>query len=268
MDSVKNNGYLLEIMVDGGPVEKVIYRDSNYYALPQGTKFGVRLTNDHSTRTDVHLWVDGRKAGIWRINPYSRITITRFSPSGKPFMAWNEAKGPNTSLPQRLSLYHPWGTLDGLVRAVFVPERYTPIEVHNNYTTPDLIRHRPECHMYTDGVTPYNVENRRCHLTAEEYERRINVGQYEQPLNERERGRYRMRTRLEEGDPDNAHSIIVRVIVDNDHSRYRRDEAIWRETTRPDRVPPRLMLRNPARPHTCEKDSPFVLSKKYYFDSF
>lgn len=268
MNSIQNDGYGLEILVDGNVVEKVIYQNSNYYSLPQGTSFSLRLTNDHATRCDVLVYVSGKRAGTYRINPYSRVIISKYSPSGRPFVAFDLTK---TDTEYRYSLHQPWGELDNLIQVRFVPEKNPPIINPQGYTTPDWLLYRHECSMYTDGVTPNNVNNRRCNLTTEDYERLINVGQYDHHIPERERKKYKMQTPLEETNKSGTREIVTRIIVDNDQARYRRDEAIWNDmigATDPTRVPPRITLRHPNRPHACSTDSPFLLSRKYYFDSY
>jgi hypothetical protein len=264
MNSVQNDGFSLEILVGGNPVEKVIYKDSNYYSMPQSTEYSVRLRNNHNVRADVKLWIGGHMTGIYRIEPAGMIVISNFSETGKRFVAWDDTR---VTGPHKLSFYHPWGTLDNLVQVQFTPEKTPPIISAQGVMQPDWLLYRYECSMYTDGVTPYNVNNRRCNLTANDYAKLVDPHYY-QGGPEQKKTKYEMKTPLTDINKADIREIIVRIIVDNDRARYRRNETVWNNNGNPNMVPPRLSLRYPSRPHTCNTDSPFRLSRKYYFDYY
>lgn len=247
MDSVQLNGFSLEIITSRGPIEKIIYKNGNYFAVPDNTKYNLRLGNTLNVRVDAHVWIGGYKLGVWRINPFSRIIISHPDAIAiKPKILRDELED------------------KGLVKVTFKPELFNQkIRIDEN-----MLRGRAKknqfyemtgCISYTDTVTPYDQSNRNCNLSALDYSRLIYGDDHIKSSNHVDP--------LIEINDSLITNIYVRMVVDNDLSTYRRKYAYLREAKSSSIAPPKLELENPSRPHKCSKDSEFLLSKKYYFDN-
>lgn len=301
MDSVQLNGFSIEILSDGGPVEKVIHSGSNYFSLPHGSEYKIRVGNDHGIRTDAHVWVDGEKAGVWRINPYSRVTIERPAHVARKFTLLDESSGSARGAGVEMGAEE-----NGLVKIIFKPERRSDVFFDQGVPPrfpkfPDFddlgyqdglgyqTIHNPGCSDYTDTVTPYDKTNRKCAMSAQSYSNMINEGisadfgstlsnsvsfNYTPgatTLGRDSDQRFKRVSPLGEVDHDLVTTIYARLVVDNDHTTYRRPYVSMRRAARGRNTnypPPIIDMDHPARPHRCSRrDGPFTLSEKYYFDS-
>ncbi len=255
MDSVYKNGFLFEILNNDEPVEKVIYENSNYFSLPDYTFYSFRLTNYHVVNTDVHVWIEGTKVGIWRIYPKSRIVIDRCK-TGARFV---------TKKPY-IKEY-----LTGLIKVLFVPEM-TPCyncdeEYDDRMVKPDPTIYRWNCSEYTDSVTPHTNNNRKCSLTAQQYSEPSEFYKTDELDKYHKRNIMKRVKPLQNINRYMATEMYVRIVVDNDHSIYQRKYAIMREAQ--SNIPPPVMIReHPQRPFSYNSDAPFALSHVYRFSNF
>ena len=255
MDAIHLNNFSLEIMDNNGPVEKVIYKDSNYYAMPEGTEYKLRLTNSRDTRTDAHVWIDGEKVGIWRINPNSRIVVERPSGTSRKFMILNNRiiDSPNI----------------GVVKVTFKPEMYDNLYGlmrHGHEKEYLYSAYTPRCFEYSDTVTPYDKQHQNCMLSTKEYEDKLYGKLYSTKYNSKQN--FDHVTPLSDIDYNNITTIYTRLVVDNDRSTYSRKYNTLREARNVSSPPQRLDLQHPSRAHPCSRDSSFKLSRKYHFDNF
>jgi len=284
MDTVYLNRFSLEILANDGPVEKVIYKGGNYFSKPPGTYFKIRLGNDHGVRADAHVFINGNKVGIWRINPYSKVTI-----KDRDFVFVGE----NTERAKVMRL-RPGDLMNGVIKVVFLPEKFYGQEIshYNNYvynnsthlkkTDPTLKRWK--CfNNYTDTVTPSDKLNRRCLLKAHKYEtdgmpifgsalqskfvQRTVPSFADTSLGDEANKRYRSRTELSTVDRELVTQIYVRLVADRDRTVYRRRYVGIRHASGSDRIPMRIGTAHPGRSNKCHKDSNFTLSQKHWFDN-
>lgn len=286
MDTVLLNGFSLEILSSFGPVEKVIYREGNYFSLPDGSEYKLKLGNDHDTRVDAHVWIDGEKVGVWRINPYSSIVIERPHNISRKFTLFKEG----TRRAIRAGVKN--GDHEtGIIKVIFKPENiyYSGI-FYNNPTHLNETDHRLyrwECsNDYTDTVTPSDKQNRRCNLNAYNYEvqGRPNFGinlqnsfssavspNYSSAgsvLGDDSLQRFKRTKPLDEIDTDMITTIYARLVVDDDRTTYKRDYIGIKHAMKTNKIPPRINgPTHMGRSHYCYKDSPFILSRKYWFDN-
>src|SRR3990172_2380545 len=148
MDSVQLNGFSISIIADGRPVKKVIYGEDDYFGLPDRTEYMIRLANNHDARVDAHVWVNGEKAGVWRIGRKSSITIERPAHIARKFTLVSE-KG---EVGRNAGIAHN-DTDNGLIKVVFKPElMIRPVFYNYGYGH----KYEYEYDGYTDTVTPYN----------------------------------------------------------------------------------------------------------------
>lgn len=275
MDSIQENDFSVEVLSDKGPVEKIIYKGFNYYGMSEGTEYRVGLGNHTDRRVDATVWIDGEKVGTWRINPFSNVVIKNLVEKRDKFVLTEK----------------PYNYLEkNLLRVVFKPEIYQwSSQTYNNphirkETDPTLFR--SECNNnYTDSTTPWDKLNRRCNYRAGRYlENRPLFGEARMSTKPEyaKRGFEYRRDALgfdknhrygkvspfekDEIDIDNVTTIYARLVVDNDHSSYRREYNGIRQAPFNSKVPPLMRLEHPSRSNPCNVDSPLTLSQKYWFD--
>ena len=254
MNSVISNGFMLEILDKFGPIEKVIYKGGNYYALKEESTFAIKLSNDHNMRVDAHVWLDGYKIGIWRINPNSHIIIDKLR-DNKKLIIYKEGiiNPPNNT------------TTRGLLKIIYYPEqKYNDSYLIGNRRPTDLTLHRFDHSDYTDTVTPHTHNQRKFSMSTKEYEDMI-FGR--KKLTYSNEGRYRQVLPLNYVNKELITTMYARLVVINDHCMYKRHEIGMRQGIN-DREPPLLELRHPCRGHGCNVDSKLRLSKKYWFDNY
>ena len=268
MDAIYSNNFMLEILDETGPIEKIIYNNSNYYSLPDGARYKLRLTNNNNVRADAHVWVDGIKVGVWRINGNSQLIIRRSLNSIDEFTFIRDGLVDTMSARIRRG-----GKDNGLVRVTFRPEK------SSYYWNPRKPHHRnemivPQCFSYTDSVTPYIKEHQKCIMNSDNFARYTNTNlsghiedrTYRYGYNDHKPNRV---VPLTDIDYENITTIYTRLIVDNDKTSYRRKYMMLREAENTSRPPPRISLDHPNRPHNCSRDSKFKLSRRtFYFDNF
>ncbi len=284
MDSVRINGFALEVHDIDGPVEKIIYDEANYYAMADRTEYTLKLTNDLAVRTDAHVWINGEHVGVWRINPYSTITIERPANVSRRFTLFKE--GTRAAMDAGII---PGSSDNGLIKIVFKPEAkvfYEAVPTLSSIPT-DLTLNRSMCNMQTDSVTPHTKNRRFCEMNADAYNHSYSMpnsaetkfmtltSQQSRHANTNfvsadhgSNQRFTRVTPLNDIDARMVTTIYARLIVDNDNSGYRRSYIGVRNASRSHLPPPRLHLSHPSRPHSHMTDSPFTLSRKFWFDSF
>jgi len=263
MDAIVLNGFSFEILANGGVLEKVIYKNGNYYALPDGSIFGMRLGNGHSVRCDAHIWIDANKLGVWRINPYSRIVADLPANLVERYCGLRDNRGLNIDLGERKS---------GLITVEFRPEVCStgelPVHLNSRHVGVDFTNFNYLCKNYSDTVTPAGKVHRTCTMNNDSYVRYTDF--MLSPHNvqpEDKQGFVRVRP-LERVDADNTTIIYARIVSDNDKSAYRRKYLAFRGTNQSDVIssmPLPLELQYPNRPHNCNKDSPYKLSGIHMF---
>ena len=112
--SIVLNGFSLSVY----PAEKVHRFGSNYFTMADKTEYKIELSNNRSVKADAHVWIDGKKVGVWRINSHSTISIERPSDVSKKFVLLKEG----TSA-ARDSDIMTGKSENGLVKVEFQPEK-------------------------------------------------------------------------------------------------------------------------------------------------
>lgn len=117
MNSIDLNGFAVEIIGSNGPVNKLYDMGHTYFSMPHGTEYKLRLSTSRNTRSDAHVWIDGEKVGVWRLNPYDSITIERPANIARKFTLL--AEGTNDAINANIVT---GANENGLVKVVFKPE--------------------------------------------------------------------------------------------------------------------------------------------------
>lgn len=274
MNSINLNGYSLEILMDSEPVEKIIYKNANYYALPNNTEYKIRLTNSKDVRTDAYITIDDEKVGVWRINPYSRITLERPTNGNRKFTLIKE-----TSYQPKPTGIEVGLQTNGLIKVEFKPEKYSKyvpdVADYNDYhkQTYDPTGVHYLCKSYTDTVTPADKIHRFCALNDSSYDRYV-ANTLSPPTilsGHHNNQSFKKVDSIVDVDTNNITVIYTRLIVDEDKTTSRRQYIHLREANNVNHqtmVPSPINRENPSRPSKCFVNNNFEAQNKEWLDRY
>lgn len=100
--------------------------DKSYVEMRDGDHYRLQLKNNHNTRCNATVYIDGKKVGTWRIAPYSSIKIERPVEVDKKFTFYKIYTG----MPNGTGLKRG-DPNNGLIRVEFTPEYEPPFEICN-----------------------------------------------------------------------------------------------------------------------------------------
>lgn len=132
-------GFELDVIVDGRPLNEYYSRGRTYVEAIQGAEYELRLRNNSVDRVAVALSVDGLNtidarhtsawnASKWVLEPYQTITISGWQMSSeraRRFYFTNERDSYGAKLGQTANL--------GVIAAVFFRERSRPVTITPEY---------------------------------------------------------------------------------------------------------------------------------------
>jgi len=212
-DRVSKNRFSLGIISDRSMPRKKVIDNANYFLLPHRSQYKLRLSNDRSTNCDAEVWIDGEKVGVWRIKPFGRITIERPAKIDRKFVFVSE----NSSDGHSAGIISGRST-NGIVKVVFKPEREREL-------------------VYIDGdayITNSNI--RPCSFSNKEFSHNLNYMSQGQTManysfspdkSNMSHGATTLGNQSDQWfdsvspiydvDTSNITTIIIRLMVDNDH---------------------------------------------------
>ena len=256
MDSIFLNGFSLEIFVDNGPVEKVPYRNFNYFALPDKSEYVIKLGNDHGVKTDAHVWIDNEKIGVWRINSYSKVVIESPANINRKLVLLKEG-----TINAKEAGIQSQDNVNGLIKIIFKPEKLNEYIPKNNIND-DYYQNQSFdptgvhylCKTYTDTVTPVDKIHRFCAMNDESYSRYITatLSPAGRSLGDNSQQRFRKVEPLENIDDANITTLYARLVVDDDKSTTKKTYISLRQYGKMNNstpIPPPLNLRHHDRPY-------------------
>jgi len=272
MDSVISNGFSIEIIANvvrenipsnptnEVPVEKVVYKNSNYYSLPENTVYKIKLGNYNFMRVDAHVWIDGVKVGVWRINPESSVTIDKPATNNNKFVITKRGT---------VGMFNQMNSFEnGLVKVQFVPEQEQAVyKTKQNYKpSVDPTKYPFLCSDYSDTVTPYTTTSRLCAMDPLGYVKYTDDKLSHGMLFKSGEQIFKKVGPVVDVNNDLVTIIYVRLIIDEDEKSYRRKYMMYKEGDNQS-IPSRMDLQHPVRPHTCITDSNYTLSRTYWYDN-
>ena len=289
MDSVKLNNFSLEILADLGslfgsyrtpfePVEKIVYNGGNYFAMPHNTVYKIRLGNNNGVKADAHVWIDGEKIGVWRINSYSRIVIERPANIARKLVLLKENTGKAFKAGIKSGLRE-----NGLIKVTFKPSKYLDYETSKYFENHPYskINSLPRCFMnYTDTVTPGDkMSDRKCSMdqsysncTSEsmcKFSTLDNMGSAATALGDTSSQKFKDVEPIYEVNHSQITTVYARLVAENDKWSYKKDLVGLKDAmAKSNKIPERVELRHPFRPHSCSTDSKFTMSRKFWFDNY
>jgi len=272
INTIYSNGFSFDIRDDYTAIEKIVYKDGNYYPIPEKTKFTLRLGNPHDVRVDAHVWIDGVNIGYWRINPRKRILVDRPSNDENRFVI------------------NRWGTMTdkgndatGLIKVVFIPEKFSynksllfdsipTLDDQEKYWADrnskckyqfDTDPYNDTPMTYIDGVTPYDKQKRTCMMEPNEYVAYTDYIAGKPWLWEHDYQKFVKVERLrdDEIDKHNITTIYARLIADNNASTFTKNYTA--EKSAPSNtIPIRLIPRNQPDVEVCKQNYPLLHKNK------
>jgi len=73
---ILKNDYSINLITDQKMVKKTYRSGYYYYFLPTTSNYQLKLTNNNQSRCDAHVYLGSIKLGIYRIQPYTSVTIS------------------------------------------------------------------------------------------------------------------------------------------------------------------------------------------------
>lgn len=173
-----------------------------YIPLENREKYKIRLLNNGETRCDAIVKLEGEVIGIWRIPPYSEITIERPAYKDKAFIFIGE----NTPEARRAGVI-PGSETNGLVEVEFKPE------IHIAYVS------KPTMITYSREMSPLFS--------------RSSFGSGSTVLGEKTGQSFGSTSPITMYDYENIQTIIIRLVLN------KKEEGQY-ETIRKSKIPPRI----------------------------
>ncbi|MCJ7637814.1 MAG: hypothetical protein MUO21_10025 [Nitrososphaeraceae archaeon] len=226
--SISLNGFGLSIF----PSEKVTRNGSTYFTMPDKTEYTIELSNDRGTKTDVHVWIDGKKVGVWRLSSYSRISIERPVDVQKKFVLLKE--GTNAAYDAEIKC----GKSDnGLVKVEFRPEREGCFDDSINYFGYDGRRYFNQSSSINKSFG-CNNQMLECNSSGDRCSGLSAAGT---GLGSDSHQRFRNVDAIHDVDIENITEINARLVVDNNSTQYRQFTPLREQNVRySNSVPPPL----------------------------
>jgi hypothetical protein len=101
----------------------------NYVALSNGSTYAIVIHNNHDTRCDADVYVDGERVGGWVIPAYSSVKIERPADVARKFTFFEE----HSSVAKSTGAV-PGLESNGLINVIFKPEKHY-ISTYPDYVT-------------------------------------------------------------------------------------------------------------------------------------
>lgn len=75
--SIPKGRFRLAFVVHDKMITPLYHNNLIYVPLQPGDQYQLKLFNNHYTRADAEVAIDGHKVGIWHVPPHSNVTIGR-----------------------------------------------------------------------------------------------------------------------------------------------------------------------------------------------
>lgn len=148
------NGYSVNIIADD--VHHIVKNGHNYYAMAHLSEYKIELTNNHPTRCNANVSVDGESIGTWRVESNSKIIIGRPANLNRVLVFVEDKSG----LAKKAGIDSSNYNSNGVVSVKFTPEQMKqwPFSVNAYMSTPTF--YNPGSLEYQDVGTNEGVNTR------------------------------------------------------------------------------------------------------------
>lgn len=144
------NNFGVAVYSQNMPAEKFVYQNKNFLKLPKNSVYSIQVTNNNNVKADVYITLNNKKLGVWRINPYSKITLDNNN-NHLDFILTHD----NTDF-----------------KLVFKPEKFSSYEPPANQV--QLCENSMMyCKKYTDSFVASEQMSRPCLMNSDKYDEYI-----------------------------------------------------------------------------------------------
>jgi hypothetical protein len=186
--------------------------------LKHGTEFGIELKNDSDSRCDAQIFVDGRSAGTFRLQPYGRTFVERPVHADRKFTFLREES--RDALMAGVSPHQD----NGIVKVIFTPE------LQNEYTYESSFNHSSYIPQSMRGLKSVSLNKSsnfdRSECDGESYGFGSAMSAGATVLGKQSGQRFRSVDRLGEIDHDRVTTLHMRLVINETKPDY--PYAAWR----------------------------------------
>jgi len=148
MNTFTQNNFGVTVTSQRLPAEKIIYKNKKSFKLHKNSIYSLHLTNNNNIKADVYIYLHDKRIGVWRINPYSKITI-----NDQDFILTHD----NTDF-----------------KLVFKPEKFSSYEPPGNQIQ-SCENHTMYCKKYTDSFVAFEQMDRPCIMNTDKYDEYLSM---------------------------------------------------------------------------------------------
>lgn len=241
MNNISDNGFSLEILVNGSIPAKTKFIGGAYYIMMNhNQEYKIMLTNDNNTRADADVWIDNQMIGSWRLNPHSSITIERPAEFNRKFLFLQEG----TTIANRSGIVNQSNN-NGLIKVLFKPELITRQPLFNMRSPAPASASDSDNQMYRtrSGSGSGAATNDTYSLSNARTTALPSYSHGATALGNQSNQRYTNATPIYNYDRNNFVTIVARMIIDNNNTyNNQRPVAIRKayDDAHPYRYPKRL----------------------------
>ena len=161
MRSVSSNGFAFQILKSKNnyydydkTCDVIKSNGASYVKLPHKSEYKIRLVNNKGCRTDVHIYIDGTKCGVWRLNPYKSAIIERPAHEQRKFTFFHESSSEAEGIGAVKG-----SEQNGLVKVVFKPakEYITRNHFYDSYE---------DCELCSRSYRPRSLREQSLSITS------------------------------------------------------------------------------------------------------
>ena len=206
MNSINLNNFAVEIIPKSGYSDKTVIDGAYYYKLPHKSEYKIKLSNNHNSKCDAIIWLEGEEIGTWRLNGYQSISIERPANIDRKFTFVRD-----TSIDAIRAGVTPNSDNNGLIKVLFKPEK------DYLYTLDETWCGCRSLSMNNNINTTTQFMNNNINKSSSMYDpvSHNNVSSGATVLGDRSDQTFRTVGPLYNVDPENITTIYVRLLVDD-----------------------------------------------------
>jgi hypothetical protein len=147
MSTFIQNNFGVTVTSQGMPAEKIIYKNKVSFKLQKNSVYSLHITNNNNVKADVYISLNDKNIGVWRVNPYSKITVN----NNQDFILTHD----NTDF-----------------KLIFKPEKFTTYNPLANQIQ-SCENSSMYCKRYTDSFVAFDQMDRPCLMSTNKYDEYI-----------------------------------------------------------------------------------------------
>lgn len=151
MNSFIQNNFGIAVTSQDMPAEKIVYKGRNSFKLQKNSSYALHITNNNNVKADIYILLNDKNIGVWRINPYSKITLNNANNNNQDFtLTYDNTNFKLIFKPEKFSTYEPLAN---------------QVQSCENLTI--------NCRSYTDSFVAFDQMDRPCIMSTDNYDKYI-----------------------------------------------------------------------------------------------